>query len=424
MQEFMKEAQYWASSFSTFCIYNSNGFEDPYSAFSMMIVLGVKASFKSDGANTYEKLQKFIDQNQGEYITGYIGYDLKNESEKLSDLESTHITDTKKHDAPNTFFFIPETLLIFRDENVEITSNDPKATLNSILEHKNLEEDYLKPLFQGDIKERMSREEYGIAFQKIKKHIMQGDIYEVNLCQEFYSENASLSPFQAYEQLNLLSPNPFSCFFKNDGHFIISASPERFLAKRGTKLISQPIKGTFARGKTFQEDEINKLNLKNNPKDRNENIMIVDLVRNDLAKSAKRASVKVEELAKIYSFPQVHQLISTITCQQEEGVTISKVIENAFPPGSMTGAPKISAMRISDKTEKSARGMYSGSIGYITPNQDFDFNVVIRSIIYSECNNYLSYHVGGAITALSVEEEEYQECILKAKAITTLLKKS
>jgi para-aminobenzoate synthetase component 1 len=417
MQEFMKKAQYWASSFSTLCIFDSNGFDDLYSAFSMMIAVGKEDSFEDDGLQTWENLQRFINLHQGKFITGYLGYDLEYNMDKQPPINN--LKAKNNHAFPNSFFFVPETQLIFRDREVEIISKDPSDTLNLILKSEYRIKEHS---FRGEIKNRMSREEYSIAFQKIQKHILQGDIYEVNLCQEFYSENAYLLPFEAYKQLNKLSPSPFSCFLKNNDQYIISASPERFLARRGTKLISQPIKGTTSRGKTPIEDQLNKEHLSNNPKDIQENIMIVDLVRNDLTRSAEKGTVKVEELLGLYSFPHVHQLISTISCEQANGIEISEIIANTFPPGSMTGAPKLSAIQISEQTEKSKRGIYSGSVGYIAPSGDFDFNVVIRSMIYNESKSYLSYHVGGAITALSIEDDEYQECLLKAKAITKLLK--
>ena len=416
----MKKAQYWASSFSTFCIFDSNNFADPYTAFSMMITVGEKASFKDEnGFQTLENLQRFISDNQGNCIVGYFGYDLKCEIEERSGTNGSKIKNP--HDLPNSFFFVPETQLIFRDKEVEIISDDPSSILNLVLKSERINK---KHSFKGEIKNRMSREDYSIAFQKIQDHILKGDIYEVNLCQEFYSDDAYLSPFEAYEQLNKLSPSPFSCFFKNQDHYIISASPERFLARRGTKLISQPIKGTASRGTTPLEDQVNKEYLRNNPKDISENVMIVDLVRNDLTKCAEQGTVKVEELLGLYSFPHVHQLISTISCEQADSIEISEIIRNTFPPGSMTGAPKLSAMQISEQVEKSKRGVYSGSVGYIDASGDFDFNVVIRSMVYNEGKKYLSYYVGGAITALSVEDEEYQECLLKAKAITKLLKEN
>lgn len=424
IQEFMKKAQYWASSFPTLCIFDSNGFEDPYSAFSMMIAVGKKKSFTSKGRNTYEDLQKFIDQNPHKYIIGYLSYELKNEPLHGSPSLSLGIENGSIHGFSHSFFYIPEVILKLNSNEVEIIADAPSAILDYILKTE-YRKDENKPskesIFKGEIKQKMSREEYGLAFQKIQQHILQGDIYEVNLCQEFYAEHASLLPFEAYKQLNQLSPNPFSCFFKDEGQYIISASPERFLARRGNRLISQPIKGTTAKGNTPEEERKNKERLKNSSKDIHENIMIVDLVRNDLTKSAEKGTVKVDELVGLYTFPHVHQLISTISCTQAKGITESEIIENTFPPGSMTGAPKLSAMRISEKTESSPRGVYSGSIGYLSPSNDFDFNVIIRSIVYNEKQKYLSYHVGGAITALSVEEDEYQECLLKAQAIVKLL---
>lgn len=424
IQEFMKKAQYWASSFPTLCIFNSNGFEDPYSAFSMMIATGKKEFFTSKGKDTYEDLQKFIDQNPHKYIIGYLSYELKNENPHNSSGLNIDMEKSYRHPFSNSFFYVPEIILKFNLNEVEIIADTPSIILESILKTE-YRKDKNKPskesVFKGRIKQKMSREEYGHAFQKIQQHILQGDIYEVNLCQEFYAEPASLLPFEAYKQLNQLSPSPFSCFFKDEGQYIISASPERFLARRGNKLISQPIKGTAAKGNTPEEERKNKERLKNSSKDIHENIMIVDLVRNDLTKSAAKGTVKVDELVGLYTFPHVHQLISTISCTQAKGITESEIMENTFPPGSMTGAPKLSAMQISEKTESSPRGIYSGSIGYLSPSNDFDFNVIIRSIVYDEKRKYLSYHVGGAITALSVEEDEYQECLLKAQAIVKLL---
>jgi para-aminobenzoate synthetase component 1 len=225
-----------------------------------------------------------------------------------------------------------------------------------------------------------------------------------------------------YNQLNNISPTPFSGFFKFNQNYILSATPERFLCKRGNKLISQPIKGTAKRSSSVLEDEKIKSNLKNSEKEQAENVMIVDLVRNDLTKSAIKGSVKVEELFGIYSFPQVHQMISTISCEIDPHLHFIDAIKNTFPMGSMTGAPKIKAMQLIDEYEKTKRGIYSGSFGCISPNGDFDFNVIIRSILYNATTKYLSYHVGGAITYASDPEKEYEECLLKASAIMKVLK--
>ncbi|MGM0572458.1 MAG: chorismate-binding protein, partial [Bacteroidota bacterium] len=157
------------------------------------------------------------------------------------------------------------------------------------------------------------------------------------------------------------------------------------------------------------------------PKERSENVMIVDLVRNDLSRTAQKDSVKVEELFGVYAFQQVHQMISTVTSRLDPGVHYLDAIKKAFPMGSMTGAPKYRAMQLIDHYEDSCRGIYSGSVGYISPEKDFDFNVVIRSIVYNQINKYLSYTAGGAITAASIPEKEYEECLLKAKAMEKAL---
>jgi para-aminobenzoate synthetase component 1 len=204
--------------------------------------------------------------------------------------------------------------------------------------------------------------------------------------------------------------------------FLLSASPERFIKKVGKKIISQPIKGTARRGANEEEDKQIKHHLFNDPKERAENIMIVDLVRNDLSRTADKGSVIVEELCGIYTFPQVHQMISTVVSELREDVHFIEAIRQCFPMGSMTGAPKVRAMKLIEKYESTKRGLFSGAVGYITPEGDFDFNVVIRSILYNARNHYLSFMVGGAITMQAEAEKEYEECMLKAKAIMRVLK--
>jgi para-aminobenzoate synthetase component 1 len=270
-----------------------------------------------------------------------------------------------------------------------------------------------------DIKSRFSREEYVETVQKLKEHIKRGDIYEINFCQEFYAK-AKIDPQDTYLKLNSLSPTPFSAFLKLNQNYLMSASPERFMKKKGARIISQPMKGTIGRGSTKEEDESLKQKLASDVKERAENVMIVDLVRNDLSRTAKKGSVEVEELCGIYTFPQVHQMISTVVAEIEEKDTVS-CIKNAFPMGSMTGAPKVKSMELIEKYERSRRGLYSGSVGYFSPAGDFDLNVVIRSMFYNEKNMYLSYSVGGAITYLSDPQKEYEECLLKAKAMKQVL---
>lgn len=252
---------------------------------------------------------------------------------------------------------------------------------------------------------------------KIKGHIQQGDIYEMSYCIEFYAENVEIEPKKTYKRLVSISPTPHQCYLEHEGIHLLCASPERFLKKVGNRLISQPIKGTAPRGKTPEEDVFLKSQLKNSAKNISENTMIVDLVRNDFSKIAKKASVKVDELCEVYTFPQVHQMISTVSCELRDSITFEEIIHATFPMGSMTGAPKVRAMQLIEEFETTKRGLYSGTVGIIQENGDFDLNVVIRSILYNEKNKYLSFMVGGAITIESDPEEEWQECLLKAKAI-------
>jgi para-aminobenzoate synthetase component 1 len=274
------------------------------------------------------------------------------------------------------------------------------------------------------IKLRIHKDEYHQKVSEVLKHIHRGDIYEANFCQEFYAENATINPIEAYHHLNEISEPPFATFLKCDEHFLLSASPERYLKKVGTKIISQPIKGTAKRLISKVDDEQIAFELARDEKERSENIMIVDLVRNDLARTAKKGTVKVEELCRVYSFKQVHQLVSTVVSEVETTTHPVDIIKDTFPMGSMTGAPKISAMKIIEKLEETKRGLYSGAVGYFTPDGDFDFNVVIRSILYNEENNYISFSVGGAITSKSTPEKEYEECLLKAKAMKYVLTNS
>jgi para-aminobenzoate synthetase component 1 len=304
--------------------------------------------------------------------------------------------------------------LFFCDDEVE-------QDFEEIIHSKN---DSFDTLDKVKVKQRISKELYLEKVTKMLEHIHAGDMYEANFCMEFYAENAVINPLEKFQKLNQISKAPFSVFFKNNKHFLLCASPERYLKKVGDKIISQPIKGTSKRFFDTIEDEKSKHNLENDAKERAENIMITDLVRNDLSHTAQKGSVEVAELCKIYSFLQVHQMISTVTSKLDAQYSPIDVLRTTFPMGSMTGAPKISVMKIIENQEETKRGLYSGTVGYFTPEGDFDFNVVIRSILYNQENKYVSFSVGSAITAQSVPEKEYEECLLKAKAMAEVLKSS
>jgi para-aminobenzoate synthetase component 1 len=257
--------------------------------------------------------------------------------------------------------------------------------------------------------------------KQLKNQIQQGEIYEINYCITFEAHNAEINPFSIYHQLNRISQAPFSALIKLDDKYIICSSPELYLSKRGRQLFTKPIKGTARRSDSPDEDAKIMQDLHSNLKERTENVMIVDVARNDLSKIAKKESVKVEKIFAIESYQQVHQMVSTISCELKENIRLNDIIHATFPMASMTGAPKIRAMQLIDKFEIYNRGPFSGSIGYVHPNGDFDLNVLIRSIFYNATEKYLSFSVGSAITHLCDPEKEYEECMLKASALLKAL---
>ena len=417
---FRKQCLEWVKQFQVVCLLDSHAhvFEThhfDYQDYDLLIATGVQKHVSSEHGDTLQDLDKHI-FSDNKWNFGFFSYDLKNKIENLQSDNIDHLN------WPDFFFFQPKILIRLNGKQLIIESNAETQEIEEVYhEITSVKLPHASSKKNGtSVKARMPKSDYKNAVEKIKKHIIRGDIYEMNFCQEYYAET-HFDPYSSYNRLNEISPTPFSCFFKLNDKFLISASPERFIKKRDLRLISQPIKGTIQRGFTKEEDEKLKEQLRNDPKERAENIMIVDLVRNDLSRVAARNTVKVDELCGIYSFSHVHQMISTISAISTTS-SIEKIIKATFPMGSMTGAPKIRAMKLAEKYETSKRGLYSGTVGYIAPNKDFDFNVVIRSLQYNQTNNYLSYMVGGAITSLSDAEKEYEECLLKAAAIEKLLK--
>ncbi|WP_231491532.1 anthranilate synthase component I family protein [Pedobacter sp. Leaf170] len=410
ISNFKQKALHWANQFDVCCLLDSNQYKDQYSAYEFIIAAGVHAELKTSAGTAFNQLKTFY-ENHKTWLLGFLSYDLKNE---LEDLQSAN---SDKLGFPDLYFFVPRFLIAFKNGIAEVLLGD-----DSIIDEINCYT-VKKPttLTNPKINQKLSKAQYINKVNGLKNHILRGDIYEVNFCQEFFAEHAIINPAETFETLNKLSPTPFAGYFKIYNKYILSATPERFLCKRGPTLVSQPIKGTAKRSIDFEEDEQIKKNLQNDVKEQAENVMIVDLVRHDLTKSAVKGSVKVDELFGIYTFPQVHQMISTISCKLNPEVHFVDAIKNAFPMGSMTGAPKVKAMKLIEEFEVSKRGVYSGSFGCITPNGDFDFNVVIRSILYNQENKYLSFQVGGAITFQSEAEKEYDECLLKASAILKVL---
>jgi para-aminobenzoate synthetase component 1 len=412
-KNFINKALQFADK-ETHAIYlNPNSYEYPHSAFQHILAFGVARELNKDQSNHFETLKEFLADNK-DWAFGYFSYDLKNEIENLESKKSDNLN------FPLIDFFIPKHIIFFNECEIEILSEEPETIVENILkEHLTA-----SPSFKGSIslQQKISREHYIEKIKKIQELILEGEIYETNFCMEYFAENVDLDPLSTYHHLNRISPMPFSSYLKINDQYVICASPERFLKKENLQLISQPIKGTAKRGINTETDALIKEQLSGNQKERSENIMIVDLVRNDLSRSAIPGSVVVEELCRIYSFPMVHQMISTVTATLETTSNAIEVICNAFPMGSMTGAPKVRAMQLIEKFEESYRGVFSGSIGYFTPEIDFDFNVVIRSILYNKKTRYLSFQAGSAITYYAEAEKEYEECSIKTSAIRQVLK--
>ncbi|MFV5692856.1 anthranilate synthase component I family protein [Flavobacterium sp. LT1R49] len=413
---FKQQLLLWSQQFREVIFMDSNDYPQGYSSYDCLLGADAFTSIKTDCHNAFEDLKQY-QQITKDWLFGYLSYDLKNDVEQL---QSNNFDGLG---FPDLFFFQPKKLFLLKGNELEIQylnmcDDEVEEDFEEIIESQNTKVETEERL---TIQQRISKENYLEKASKILEHIHHGDIYEANFCMEFFAENASIDPIEKFVKLNEISLPPFAVFFKNNKHFLLSASPERYLKKEGELIISQPIKGTAKRFSDPAEDEKSKMQLALDPKERSENIMITDLVRNDLSHTAKKGSVTVTELCKIYSFIQVHQMISTVTSKLDYQYTAVDALKTTFPMGSMTGAPKISAMKIIENLEETKRGLYSGAVGYFTPSGDFDFNVVIRSILYNQEKKYVSFSVGSAITSQSIPEKEYEECLLKAKAMREVL---
>jgi len=408
----------WSQQFDEITFLDGNDHTQHSSGWDCILAVDAFTSIKTDYYNAFEDL-KIYQQTTRDWLFGYLSYELKNDTEALQSANFDGLG------FPDLYFFQPKKLFLIKGTTVEIhylrmcddeIEEDRREITTRQIEEVNTAESGL------DIRQRISRPEYISKVSTMLERIHRGDIYEANFCMEFYAEDSVIAPLDVFLKLNAISRPPFAAYFKNRQHFLLCASPERYIKKTGSTIVSQPIKGTAKRFENALEDEAAKQQLAADPKERSENIMIVDLVRNDMSKTAQKGSVQVTELCQIYSFLQVHQMISTVTSELDSAHSAVDVLKTTFPMGSMTGAPKISAMTIIEDLEETKRGIYSGAVGYFTPESDFDFNVVIRSILYNSLENYVSFSVGSAITSLSTPEKEYEECLLKAKAMFEVLR--
>ncbi|KFF06273.1 anthranilate synthase component I family protein [Flavobacterium reichenbachii] len=420
-KQFKQQLLLWSQQFREVVFLDSNSYPQEYSSFDCLLAVDAFTSIKTDFHNAFEDLKQYQATTK-DWLFGYLSYDLKNNIENLISANFDGL------DFPDLFFFQPKKIFLLKENQLEIQylflcDDEVEDDFNEMVESQSQSfGTKVENSASLKIDQRISKELYVEKVTKMLQHIHAGDMYEANFCMEFFAENALINPLEKFQKLNEISAAPFSVFFKNNKQFLLSASPERYIKKVGDTLISQPIKGTSKRFSDPDEDQKSKQFLESDAKERAENIMITDLVRNDLSHTAQKGSVEVVELCKIYSFLQVHQMISTITSKLDLQYTPVDVLKTTFPMGSMTGAPKISVMKIIEDLEETKRGLYSGAVGYFTPEGDFDFNVVIRSILYNQEKKYVSFSVGSAITAQSIPEKEYEECLLKAKAMHEVLK--
>jgi para-aminobenzoate synthetase component 1 len=380
-----------------------------------MLAAGSKVNIEVQAGEAFDTLRSFYAENKNEWLFSHLSYDLKNETEKLYSENSDGIGFSDLH------FFVPEILIELNESEVAIhCEGDAQLIFDNILSCSTAITENIKSSVV--VRPKINRDIYIGIIEKLKQHILRGDCYEINFCQEFFAEHADIDPLYIYNRLIELSPNPFSVFYKLNTRYCLCASPERYLKKEGNKIISQPIKGTSKRNlQNAAEDKKAKDYLIESEKEKSENVMVVDLVRNDLSRICKPGTVKVDELCAVYSFPQVHQMISTVSGEVEAGKDWIDCMEATFPMGSMTGAPKKKVMELIEQYEQTKRGLFSGAIGYVKPNGDFDFNVVIRSILYNASDKYLSFQTGGGITYNSNPLLEYDESLLKASAMMKVL---
>jgi para-aminobenzoate synthetase component I len=405
----------WGNRFNICCFLDNHNYHVSHNSIECVLAAGTFDHIYANAGNALSKLSTFYAQHR-DWLFGHLSYDLKNEMESLVSKHPDGIG------MPELFFFVPEYIVQLGNYSVQIgsTNDDHEKLFKEITSHAPAIKKSTGELAR--IESRYTKSEYIETVEKLRQHILRGDCYEINLCQEFFADAIGIDPLSLYISLSEASPNPFSGYYKINDRYLACMSPERYLKKEGNRILSQPIKGTSSRNTTDpQLDNLNIDRLRSSEKERAENIMVVDLVRNDLSRICVEGTVTVDELCGIYTFPQVHQMISTISGELKPGVGLPDAIRATFPMGSMTGAPKKKVMELIERYERSKRGLFSGSIGYITPDGDFDFNVVIRSVLYNGATKYLSFHTGSAITFSSDPETEYEECLLKAAAIKKAL---
>lgn len=410
---FYRQMLNWSNRFNICSFADNHNYKGSPNFQETVLAAGAVAQLDFSSQSSMEEIRQFI-KDQNDWIFFHLSF------------ESISILKKERKEKPDPIgflpfcFFVPQYVLIFKEDHIEISSlaDDHEEVFETIL----LEAITEKTAAPVDMNARVSKERYLDKLNGLLGHIHRGDCYEINYCQEFYNEAAVIDPLSTWLSLCRISPNPFSVFYKSRSSYLLCASPERFLCRKGNTLISQPMKGTIQRDvENPTQDNALRMALQESKKDQRENVMVVDLVRNDLSRVCKEGTVKVTELFGVYSFPQVYQMISTIEGECKKGVDFMDILEACFPMGSMTGAPKHRVLELIREYEEGPRGLFSGSVGYINPDGNFDMNVVIRSVFYNADSGYVSYMTGSGITASSIPQLEYEECLLKGKAIRKVL---
>ena len=412
---FKVQILHWSNQYEVCTFLDNHAYPSSYGALDCIAAAGPLAFISLDQVNAVA-VNEFIQTHSGEWIFAHFNYEYHSITKPTNKVNLTGF--------PLAYLYTPAVVIELTENKVTIQTNSdhPQQVFDQVSSFKLPVTDANNAALTTSITPFISKASYLENIHKILALIRRGDFYEINYCQAFEVEHLSAHPVNVYANLTDISPTPFACFYKNSSDYLLCASPERYLQKKGNQLISQPIKGTIKRNvENDADDKLQVEALKNSSKDKSENVMVVDLVRNDLSRICEQGSVEVSELFGIYSFPQVHQMISTITGTLRSNTSFSEVLEATFPMGSMTGAPKKSVMETIDTLEPTRRGLYSGTVGYFNPEGDFDFNVVIRSIFYNNDTQKANYQVGGGITIYSDPEKEYEECLLKAAAIKKVL---
>jgi para-aminobenzoate synthetase component 1 len=405
----------WSRKFSIFLFLDSNEYTAQGGRYECLLGAGALSVINPESNVPFSELYHFY-EGKKDWVFGHIAYDLKNVLEPK--LTSSH---KQKHNFPLLQFFVPEILVGIETGTSELFIETPPDTDAGTIHQQIIKTIVLAAaLPKLSFTPRIAHDAYLEKIALLREHIRNGDCYEINLCSERYCIDVDLDPLDAFQQLNAASPAPFAACYRLHDQYLLCASPERYLRKTGNRIISQPIKGTARRSADPEEDALLKAALYNSEKERAENVMITDLVRSDLAHSCIPGSIRVDELFGIYTFLQVHQMISAISGTLAADSTLADVLHHSFPMGSMTGAPKVKVMDLIERHEAARRELFAGTVGYITPEGDADFNVVIRSLFYNAASRYLSYQTGGAITWDSDAESEWQELRLKAQAMERL----